>query len=92
MITNETYDKLKWISTQVIPALNVFVLTVGKIWNIPYYVHIAGTISAVGVCIGAVIYKSSKAYYTDVDGYDERDEEEELIEEDMFDEIDEEGE
>ena len=64
MLTNDTYDKLKWVATQLIPALNVLVLAVGKIWDLPYYVQIAGTISAIGVFIGAIIYRSSKAYYS----------------------------
>lgn len=87
MITNKTYDMLKYLAVQVIPALNVLILAVGKIWDLPYYVQIAATISAIGVFIGAVIRQSSKAYYEDIDGYDERDVEEEFIEEDMTDEI-----
>lgn len=67
MITNETYDTLKWIATQLIPALNVLILAVGKIWDLPYYVQIAATISAIGVFIGAVIYKTSKEYYKEID-------------------------
>lgn len=74
MITNETYDRLKWISTQVIPALNVLILAVGKIWELPYYVQIAGTISAIGVFLGAVIYKTSKEYYKGIDSYEEGEE------------------
>ena len=90
MITNSTYDTLKWISTQLIPALNVLILTVGKIWDLPYYVPIAATVSAIGVFIGAIIYKSSKAYYEGIDGYDDEDEEV-FIEEDMFDDPEEIG-
>lgn len=74
MITNETYDRIKWISTQVIPALNVLILAVGKIWELSYYVQIAGTISAIGVFLGAVIYKTSKEYYKGVDSYEEGEE------------------
>ena len=73
MITNETYDKLKWVSTILIPALNVLILAVGKIWEpkIPYYVQIAATVAAIGVFIGAIITKSSKEYYKDAEGYEE---------------------
>lgn len=90
MITNRTYDILKWISVQLIPALNVLILAVGKIWNLPYYVQVAGTVSAIGVFIGAIIVRSSKAYYEDIDGYAE-DDEEVFIEEDMFDDPEEIG-
>ena len=71
MIKNETYDVLKWVSVQLIPALNVLILAIGKIWDMPYYVQIAGTISAIGVFIGAIIYKSSKEFYKDVEFYDD---------------------
>ena len=85
---NETYDILKYVSTIFIPALVVLVLTVGKIWTLPYYVQIAGTIAAIGVFIGACIKVSSDKYNDDVDEEDPDDIDDDDVEfvEDDFDE------
>lgn len=87
MITNETYDVLKLWSEVILPAFQFLIVTLGEIWNIPWYAQIAATVAALATCLGMFIRKSRKAYYEDVDGYDERDEEEEYIEEDMTDDI-----
>lgn len=60
------YDKIKWIALAFIPALEVLILTVGKIWGLPYYDNIAATIAAVGVFLAALIGVSSKTYYQDL--------------------------
>lgn len=72
-ISNKTYDFLKWFALVAIPAFNLFILTLGKIWELPYYVQIAATVSAVGVLIAALIGASSHAYYNDVDEEEEDD-------------------
>ena len=71
-LSNKTYDFLKWFALVALPAFNLFILTLGKIWELPYYVQIAATVSAVGVLIAALIGASSKQYWEDVD--DEEDE------------------
>lgn len=76
-ISNKTYDFLKWFALVAIPAFNLFILTLGKIWELPYYVQIAATVSAVGVLIAALIGVSSKTYWEDVD--EEEDEEDGAI-------------
>lgn len=62
-LSNRTYDILKWVALVVIPASATLVLTVGKIWGLPYYDNIGATISAVGLFIAAVIGVSSKDFY-----------------------------
>lgn len=62
-LSNRAYDILKWIALVVIPASATLVLTVGKIWGLPYYDNIGATISAVGLFIAAVIGVSSKDFY-----------------------------
>lgn len=62
-LSNRTYDILKWVALVVIPASATLVLTVGKIWGLPYYDNIGATISAIGLFIAAVIGVSSKDYY-----------------------------
>ena len=61
-LSNRTYDILKWVALVVIPASATLVLTVGKIWGLPYYDNIGATISAVGLFIAAIIGVSSKDY------------------------------
>ena len=70
MISDRTYNFLKWFALIAIPAFNTFILTVGKIWELPYYVQIAATISAVGLLLAALIGASSKSYYDTVDDED----------------------
>lgn len=62
-LSNKTYDILKWVALVVIPASATLVLTVGKIWGLPYYDNIGATISAVGLFIAAIIGVSSKDFY-----------------------------
>lgn len=62
-MSNKTYDKLKWFALIFIPALEALILTVGKIWAIPYYSEIGATVAALGVFLGALLNVSSKTYY-----------------------------
>lgn len=61
-MANKLYDILKWISVIVVPAIVVFINTLGKVWNWQYTTEITATISAIGVFIGAVIQVSSAKY------------------------------
>ena len=65
-LSNRSYDILKWIALAVIPASATLILTVGKIWGLPYYDNIAATITALGVFIAAIIGVSTSAYRTDI--------------------------
>ena len=61
-LSNTTYDRLKWFALVFIPAFEVLILTLGKIWGFPYYAEIGATVAAVGVFIAAIIGVSSKEY------------------------------
>jgi len=65
-ISNETYDGIKWVALNLIPALEVLILTVGKIWELPYYTEIGATIAAIGVFLAAIIGVSRKTYLEDL--------------------------
>ena len=62
---SETYDLLKnW----VLPLLTggaTFILTVGKLWGIPYTEQVAGTMTALATLISFVINQSSKEFFAD---------------------------
>ena len=62
-MSNKTYDRMKWFALVFLPAANVFIIAVGKIWGLPYYVEVAGTIAALGVFLGAILGISSQEYY-----------------------------
>lgn len=62
VFSNETYDKLKWVALVGTNAFSALIITLGKIWGWDYAEAIAGTISAVGTCIGACLQISSANY------------------------------
>lgn len=66
-ISNEVYDILKEVALTVLPALSVFIVAVGKIWNIPFTTEISGTIMAVDTFLGACLHVSNKNYIEDKD-------------------------
>lgn len=59
---NRTYDILKYVALIALPALQVFWLTIGKIWNISYTVEIGATIGAVALLLGTLLGVSTSNY------------------------------
>ena len=62
ILTNKTYDTLKYIALYVMPALATLILTLGGIWHIPYSEAIAATITAIDTFLGAILGISAKKY------------------------------
>ena len=62
VLSNRTYDILKWVALVGTNAFSALVISLGEIWGWSYAVPIAGTISAVGSCIGACLQLSSANY------------------------------
>lgn len=60
--TNKQFDTIRWFALTVIPASATLVLTVGKIWSLPYYDNIAATITAFGLFLAAIIKVSADQY------------------------------
>lgn len=60
---NKTYDILKYVALIALPAIQVFWLTIGKIWNISYTVEIGATIGAVALLLGTLLGVSTRNYY-----------------------------
>lgn len=63
--SNRTYDILKYVALIALPAIQVFWLTIGKIWNINYTVEIGATIGAVALLLGTLLGVSTKNYLAD---------------------------
>lgn len=72
-MSNKTYDRLKYIALIFIPALEALILTVGKIWGLPYYAEIGATVAALGVFLGALLNVSSVKYYKKLEEGDDED-------------------
>jgi hypothetical protein len=61
-MSNKTYDTLKKIAMYVLPAIATLVITVFKIWNIPYGEEIGATITAIDTALGVILGISSANY------------------------------
>ena len=64
---NRIYDILKWIGGIVLPALAVFIVTMGDTWNLQYANEISATVTALAVFLNALLGVSSIKYHQEED-------------------------
>lgn len=62
VLSNKTYDTLKWVALVGTNAFSALIITLGQIWGWNCAGAIAGTISAIGTCIGACLQISTANY------------------------------
>ena len=62
MLSNKTYDILKWIAQILLPALGTLYFALASIWGFPYGEQIVGTITAVDTFLGVVLGISTAQY------------------------------
>lgn len=62
MISNKTYDILKWIAQYLLPALGTLYFALSGIWGLPYGEQVVGTITAVDTFLGVILGISTAAY------------------------------
>lgn len=62
MMSNKTYDLLKYIAMIVLPALGTLYFALSSIWGLPYGEQIVGTITAVDAFMGALLGLSTAQY------------------------------
>lgn len=62
VISNELYDKLKWIAQFFLPALGTLYFALAGIWGFPYGEEIVGTIVAIDTFLGALLGISTLNY------------------------------
>ena len=55
LIPSRVYDILKWLGLIVLPALALFVNTVGPAWGWPHVDAIVTTLNALGILAGTLI-------------------------------------
>ncbi len=62
MLSNKTYDVLKWIAQIVLPALGALYFGLARIWGLPYGEEIVGTLALIDTFLGAVLGISTVQY------------------------------
>ena len=67
MMSNRTYDILKWIAQLLLPALGTLYFALASIWGFPYGEQIVGTITAVDAFLGVILGISSANYHQEVE-------------------------
>jgi len=65
MLSNVTYDRLKWFALVAVPALSMLYFGIGEIWGLPHIKEVVGTISAVGTFLGVLLGLSSAKHQSD---------------------------
>lgn len=55
MLSNKTYDTLKWIAQILLPALGTLYFALARIWGLPYAEQIVGTIVAIDTFLGVLL-------------------------------------
>ena len=61
-LKNSTYDTLKYVALIALPAIQVFWLTIAKIWSLNYGMEIGATIGAVALLLGTLLGVSTSNY------------------------------
>lgn len=64
-MSNETYDRLKYIAQVALPAFGTFIFAIASIWGLPYGEQIVGTITAIDAFLGTLLKISSNKYAGD---------------------------
>lgn len=62
VMSNKTYDILKWIAQYFLPAIGTLYLALSKIWGFPNGEEIMGTVAALDTFLGVVLGISSANY------------------------------
>ncbi len=62
MLSNKTYDILKWIALYLLPALGTLYFALAGIWGFPFGEQVVGTITALDTFLGVILGISSAKY------------------------------
>lgn len=55
ILPEKAYQILKWVALILMPALAIFIGTVGPQWGMPYVDQVVTTLNAIGLFIGMLI-------------------------------------
>ena len=62
MMSNKTYDILKWVAQYGLPAVGTLYFALAGIWNLPYGEEVVGTITAIDAFLGVLLGISAAQY------------------------------
>jgi hypothetical protein len=62
LLTDGTYNVLKWATAFVLPALSALYVTLGQLWDFPKIEEVVGTITAFNTFLGGLLAFSTKSY------------------------------
>jgi hypothetical protein len=65
-ISNETYDRLKWVAQYLLPGLATLYFALTQIWGFPYGDEIVLSVMAIDSALGFVLGMGNKQYQADV--------------------------
>ena len=68
LLSNKTYDLLKWVAQIALPALGALYFGLAQIWGLPYGEEIVGTITVVDAFLGALLKISTEQYNNNAEG------------------------
>lgn len=77
----KVYDVLKTIALKVLPALEFLIITIFKIWGLPYGAEIGATIAAIDTGLGIMLGISSRKYNEIVEEFETEEKKSHEIEE-----------
>lgn len=62
LMSDATYNFLKWVAMILLPALGTLYFSVSNIWHLPYPEEIVGTIVAIDAFLGVLLGVSTAQY------------------------------
>ena len=62
MLSNKTYDFLKWVAQYGLPAVGTLYFALAGIWSLPYGEEVVGTITAIDAFLGVLLGISTAQY------------------------------
>lgn len=62
ILTDKTYDVLKWVALILLPAIGALYFGLAGIWSFPYGEQVVGTITVIDTFLGAILGISTVQY------------------------------
>lgn len=62
-VSDQAYDRLKYIAQVAFPAIITFYIAVGNLWGLPKIEEVAGTLAAANVALGTLLMLSTAEYH-----------------------------
>lgn len=70
MLSDKTYNTLKWLVQILLPALGALYFSLSQIWGFPGGEEVVGTLAIIAIFLGTLIGISNRSYQASVPGFD----------------------